>query len=167
MRDLRGPPKVFVLGSFRNVDARRKSSLRRLRRLVTFLRWKGYDAFISGDARSVELAKGAVTPRQATEDLEARCDVALFVGSIDGRADGWVSELTALQLLRPGSAGKRLLLLQARYPLSSMLSPQDGGYLSTPPVAIAAWQSERDLLDVAARHLGYYVTYAGFPQGRR
>jgi len=159
--------RVFVLGSFRDLHARRRASYRRLRRLVLSLRARGFDAFLSGDRRSRELASASLRPRQMTEVLEGVSDLAFYVASRDGRGDGWVSELTAMQLQRPDFAHRRLLLVQDRYPLSSILSPEQGGYLATPPVSIAVWTSERELILFAARHASLFRDYGSLPRRGR
>ena len=157
------PLKVFVLGSFRDVRPSRGRSLGVLQRLVGFLRAEGWDAFLSGDARSVELAGAPLEPRLMTEVLEARCDLALFVGVKAGRGDGWVSELTALQIQNPEGATKRVLLLEAGYPLSALLDPLQQGYLADPPVIIGTWIGEHELRVLANRCAAHAARHGHLP----
>lgn len=159
----RPPTLVFVLGSFRDIDARRRRSRRRLARLVVALRARGHDAFLSGDVRSLELAGNGLTPREMTGALDARCDLAFYVASGKGRGDGWVSELVAMQPLRPAGASKRVLLIQSGYPLSRMLDPEMGGYLASPPVKIVPWSNERELRERALRYAAHMRRYGCLP----
>jgi hypothetical protein len=138
-----------------------------LSRLVVALRAAGHDAFLSGDRRSRQLAGEGLTPREMTEGLEALCDMAIYVAAREGRGDGWVSELTAMQLKRPEDAHKRVLLIQAGYPLSSILSAAQGGYLATPPVAVVPWSNDRELRQRAVRYASHMSRYGRLPKRRR
>lgn len=157
------PLLVFVLGSFRDIDARRRHSRRRLARLVVALRAGGHDAFLSGDARSLELAGAGLTPREMTDVLDARCDLALYGASKEGRGDGWVSELVASQLVRPAGADKRVLMLQGGYPLSRMLDPALGGYLASPPVRVVPWTNDRELRGRSLRYAAHMRRFGCLP----
>ena len=145
------PVRVFVLGSFRDARASRTRSRGVLRRLVEALRAAGCDAFLSGDARSLELAGHAFAPRPMTDVLEGLCDLALFVGVKAGRGEGWVSEITAMQVLVPERSTRRVVLLETGYPLTSILDPLQQGYLADPPVMIGTWSREAELHDLAIK----------------
>jgi hypothetical protein len=89
------PLKVFVLGSFRDIHVPGTLSRAVLWRLVASLRKAGWDAFTSGDARSLQVAGTSHSPKRMTEVLEPMSDLAIYVGVRAGRGDGWVSEITA------------------------------------------------------------------------
>lgn len=151
--------RIFVLGSFRDLQGSGVHALGVLARLCEGLRECGWDAFMSGDRRSLELAGGSLPPRALTEALEPRADLALYVACLDGRGDGWVSELTAMQIKDPRGSTKRALLLEERYPLTSILDPAQHGYLADPPVLVTTWANERQLLATAiglATHMNWH-----------
>lgn len=127
-------------------------SKRLLEGLVVSLRVQGADAFLSGDPRSLALAGGRLSPRRMTEVLEPLADLSVFVGWAQGRADGWVSELTAMQVKHPERAPARLVALEEGYPLTSILDPEIGGYLADPLVPVRWWWGEEHLADVIATH---------------
>ena len=154
---------VFVLGSFRDLRPGGTESLALLRRLVGALRDAGWDAFLSGDARSLEIAGGPLAPRRMTEVLEQRCDLAIFVGARDGRGDGWVSELTAMQVRNPAGSRRRVLLLEAGYPLTSILDPAQEGYLADPPVMVGLWGDEAELHMMAGECASHFARYGQLP----
>jgi len=145
----RDPLRVFVLGSFRDLDPSLSGSRQLLERVVESLTSIGCDAFLSGDPRSIVLAGGSFPPRRMTEILEPRADLALYVATAMGRSDGWVSELTAMQIKNPAGSGKRVLLLESGYPLTSILDPLQQGYLCEPYVTIARWTNEVELCNMA------------------
>ena len=142
------PFRIFVLGGFADIGGAASTSKRLLEHLVAGLNGRGWDAFLSGDARSEELAGAALTPREMTEALEALADLAIYVGWVQGRGDGWASELTAMQLKHPERAGRRLVALEEGYPLTTILDPHSGGYLADPPVRIEWWWGEAGLLEL-------------------
>lgn len=141
------PFRISVLGGFTDVGGAASTSKRLLERLVAGLVKRGWDAFLSGDARSVQLAGSRLPPRAMTEALEPLADVAVYVGWLQGRGDGWVSELTAMQVKHPERAHRRLVALEEGYPLTTVLDPSSSGYLGDPPVQICWWWGEEDLLD--------------------
>jgi hypothetical protein len=146
-----GPFRIFVLGGFADIGGAASTSKRLLEHLVAGLRHGGWDAFLSGDARSAELGGAALTPREMTEALEAMADLAVYMGWAQGRGDGWASELTAMQLKHPERAERRLVALEEGYPLTTILDPQSGGYLADPPVRIEWWWGETHLLEIVTR----------------
>lgn len=150
---------IFVLGSFRDVERASRRSLALLNHLVAGLRDLGWDAFLSGDARSIELAGGDLTPRAMTEKLEALCDLAVYIATPEGRDGGWAAEIVAMQLKHPEGASKRVLFVRSGFDLSGMLDPEKGGYLAEPAIAVEDWDDEADLLnrinDLAVHVAGY------------
>lgn len=155
--------RVFVLGSFRDLIGPGNRSIAVLRGLVRALRSTGFDAFLSGDRRSLELAGASLAPRQMTEVLEPLCDLALYVGVLAGRGDGWVSELVAMEIRDPGGANKRVLLLESGYPLSSILDPHQQGYLADHSIMIATWVDESELHDLARDCAFHMARYGRLP----
>ncbi len=143
--------RIFPLGSFRDLRPDTPRARAVLERLRTGLRALGWDAFISGDTRSVELAGPGLRPRAMTEILEPLTDLAIYVATLEGRGDGWVSELTAMQILNPRGKQERVLLAEEAYPLSSILDPAPGGYLADPPMMVIRWKDEQQLLAEANR----------------
>jgi len=152
MGSMSTPPfRIFVLGGFTDIGSAASTSKRLLERLVAELVRRGWDAFLSGDPRSVQLARGKLTPRAMTEVLEGLADLAVYVGWVQGRGDGWVSELTAMQVKHPERAPRRLVALEEGYPLTTILDPGSAGYLSDPPLQIEWWWGEEDLLKLVER----------------
>jgi hypothetical protein len=154
--------RIFVLGGFADIGGPASTSKRLLENLVEGLVRGGWDAFLSGDARSLKLAGSRLTPRQMTETLEALADLAVYVGWSQGRGDGWASELTAMQLKHPERASHRLIALEEGYPLSTILDPDAGGYLADPPVRIEWWWGEEHLLTVVERIADLQASRRGF-----
>jgi len=151
--------RVFVLGSFPDFEGTQGRSRALLGRLADGLNRQGWDAFVSGDRRSVELGGGPLSPRRRTEVLERLADLSLYVAALGGRGDGWASEITAMQLLYPEGAERRALLMEQGYPLSAILDPGTLGYLGDPAVFIVAWGDEHELLYTAsllARHVARF-----------
>jgi hypothetical protein len=155
------PYRIFVLGGFADIGGAASTSKRLLEHLVEALVRRGWDAFLSGDARSLELAGSRLTPRQMTETLEAIADLAVYIGWTQGRGDGWASELTAMQLKHPERASRRLIALEEAYPLTTILDPEAGGYLADPPVRIEWWWGEEHLLAVVERAAERQATRRG------
>lgn len=145
------PFRIFVLGGFTDLGGAASTSKKLLERLVAGLVQGGWDAFLSGDPRSLQLTGSRLTPRQMTESLEGLADLAVYVGWTQGRGEGWASELTAMQLAHPERAGRRLIALEEGYPLTTILDPASGGYLADPPVRIEWWWGEAHLLDIVER----------------
>ncbi len=152
---------VFVLGSFRDVQVGGTVSKGVIARLVSGLRGLGWDAFMSGDERSREVAGGLLSPREMTERLEPRCDLAVYMAVPEGREGGWVAELVAMQLRHPEAASKRVLMVKEGYELSSMLKAEEGAYLADPPVATMPWGDEGELLS-RTNAVAAYVALNGF-----
>lgn len=98
-----------------------------------------------------------------TEILEGLCDLAYYVGVKGGRGDGWVSELTAMQIRFPAASEKRVLLLEAGYPLTSILDPKQGGYLTDDAIAIGTWTDEDHLLTMANNCAFHMATQRRLP----
>lgn len=144
-------PSHFRIGGFTDFGGRSTVSKQLLENLVRALRRLGWDAFLSGDPRSVAIAGARLNPRQMTEVLERTADLSVYVGWAEGRGDGWVSELTAMQLAHPERAPRRLVALEEGYPLASVLDPDKGGYLLEPPVRIEWWWGEENLRDLVVR----------------
>jgi len=149
--------KVFILGSFRDYGSVRPRSVRLLGRLVSALRDLGWDAFLSGDDRSLEIAGGDLEARPMTQRLDDLCDLAVFVVTTTGREAGWASELAALQAKRPEGAAKRLLMVPEAYELSWILDPSRAGILGDPPLRISRWSDEQDLVN----QVSAYATFLG------
>jgi len=149
------PLRIFVLGSFRDFGRRTGTSSELLRRHVAGLRELGWDAFMSGDRRSREIAGTGLGAWPMTERLEPLCDLAVFVVTRRGREGGWASELAALQSRHPERAGRRLVMLPQGHGLSRVLDPAHEGLLADPPVLISEWTDEQDLLAQVS-------TYAAF-----
>jgi hypothetical protein len=152
--------KVLLLGSFRDCEGGRKEALGTLERLCHGLCSNGFDAFISGDERRLQVAGPGLQPRQMTELLEPRADLSIYVATLRGRADGWVSEITAMQLSAPRRSERRALLVEEGYPLSSILDPAQGGDLADPPILVLSWRGEAQMLANAIR-LGRHVARFG------
>ncbi len=117
-----------------------------LQRLRGGLRATGFDAYISGDPRSLELAGTGLRPRRMREVLEPLSDLSIYVATLRGRGDGRVSEITAMQITEPRGSGRRALLIEEGYPLSSILDPSQGGYLADPPITVIYWRGQDQLL---------------------
>ncbi len=151
--------RVFVLGSFPDIEGTQRRSRALLGRLATGLSAQGWDAFVSGDPRSLELAGAMLSPRKMTEVLERVADLSVYVATLGGRGEGWASEITAMQLSYPEGAAKRALLLETGFPLTAVLDPARAGYLSDPPVFTVSWADEVELLWTAgllARHVARF-----------
>lgn len=160
------PPRrlqVFLLGSFRDTSGGGSRSLGILERLREGLRSKGLDAYISGDARSMKLAGAGLVPRQMTEVLGPRADLSLYVATLEGRSDGWVSEITAMQIKDPRGGARRALLIEEGYPLSTILDPAEGGYLADPPILVVSWIGEAQLLFHAIRLANLIARFGWLP----
>lgn len=153
------PTRIFVLGSFSDPEGPQGRSRALLGRLATGLNRQGWDAFVSGDPRSLELAGAVLSPRRMTEVLERLADLSLYVAPVGGRGEGWASEITAMQLTFPEGAARRALLVEAGYPLTAILDPARFGYLRDPPVFTVPWADEQELLSTAsllARHVARF-----------
>jgi hypothetical protein len=158
--------KIFVLGSFGDFEARERPSKRALGRLVAGLRDLGWDAFLSGDPRSVEIAGGDLQPLVMTETLEPRCDLAVYVATWTGREAGWASEITRMQTKHPRGANRRLMMLPHEYPLSAILDPAQGGVLANPRVLTSWWSDEDDLLNQVNVYAEYVAQWGQLPHER-
>jgi len=154
---------IFILGSFRDFQDLSRGSLELLTRLVSDLRDLGWDAFLSGDERSRELAGGTLQAWPMTEHLEPLCDLAVFVVTDQGREAGWSSELATLQAKRPERASRRLLMLPEGYDLSQVLDPAHGGILGNPPISISRWAGEEDLLNQVSTYATFLDQWGRLP----
>lgn len=151
--------RVFVLGSFPDIEGTQGRSRALLGRLAGGLISQGWDAFVSGDPRSLELTGAQLSPRRMTEVLERVADLSVYVATLGGRGEGWASEITAMQLNYPEGAAKRALLMETGFPLTAILDPARAGYLSDPAVFIVSWADEVELLSTAsllARHVARF-----------
>ena len=158
--------RIFALGAFRDVDPGRRTSLRVLEHLVSDLRDIGWGAFLSGDARSVELAGRGLSPLAMTEALEPLSDLAVYVATPTGREGGWASELTRMQTAHPEGAAKRIVMLPHNYTLSAILDPLQGGVLAEPRVLISWWSDRFDLLDQVSVYAEYVAHWGRLPSER-
>ncbi|HEX9710639.1 MAG TPA: hypothetical protein VGB42_11830 [Candidatus Thermoplasmatota archaeon] len=152
-----------MLGSFADVTPGGRRSIETLRTLVSCLISLGWDAFLSGDPRSREIAPGHWTPRQLTRALERCTDLSLFVASRAGRPNGWVTELATLQITRPETATRRVVLVEVGYPLSQMMDPMYGGLLAEPPVLVIPWRDGDELCAAADRCARFLSTRGRLP----
>jgi hypothetical protein len=158
-----GALRIFVLGSFRDFERARRSSVELLERLVHDLRELGWDAFLSGDRRSQELAGGNLKPWPMTERLEALCDLLVFVVTPQGREGGWSTELATLQAKRPEGAGRRLVMVPEGHHLSQVQDPEHGGILGDPPVLISRWSDEEELLNHVSSSATFLARWGRLP----
>jgi hypothetical protein len=155
--------QIFLLGSFGDLTPGGSKARGVLERLRQGLRSLGWDAYISGDRPSLELTGSRLPPRRMTEVLEPLAGLSIFVATVEGRPDGWVSELTALQIKNPRGAERRALLVEVGYPLSSILDPEQEGYLSDPPILVFTWKDEQELLAEADVLANFVVRLGRLP----
>ena len=155
--------KVFVLGSFRDFGAVGPRSAQLLARLASALRDLGWDAFVSGDERSLEIAGGDLEAWPMTQRLDDRCDLAVFVVTTTGREAGWASEIAALQTKRPEGAERRLLMVPESYELSWILDPSRAGILGDPPVRMSRWSDEQDLVNQVSAYAAFLGQWGRLP----
>lgn len=158
------PLRIFVLGSFREFGEDEARGAELLGRLVAGLHGFGWDAFMSGDRRSVELAGGALEAWPMTDRLEPLSDLAVFVVTREGREGGWASEIAALQTGHPERAGRRLVMLPAGHALSEVLDPAHEGLLSDPPVLVSQWVDETDLLVQVSTYASFLGQWGRLPE---
>ena len=160
------PFRIFLCGSYRDVDPRTRDAEALLRRVEAALRREGFDAYTQLHPRALALA-GPLRPAPMTRRLEEVSDLTVYVGVPYGREGGWVAELTDAQARCPEGAWKRAVLVHEDFPLSAVLDSAQEGHLAGPFVPVIEWSTEADLVRIVARLAVHLAERGALPRATR
>ena len=144
------PFRIYVCGSYRDIEGNGREAKSLLRRVETALRADGFDAYTQLHPRAKDLA-GDLKPAPMTRKLEEVSDLVVYIGTPTAREGGWVAELSDIQARYPEGAWKRAVLVHENFHVSGVLDNAQEGHLSEPFVPIIEWASEAELIKVIER----------------
>ena len=160
------PFRIYLCGSYRDVDPRAREARALLLRVEAALRAEGFDAYTQLHPRAVELA-GRLAPAPMTRRLERLSDLTVYVGVPFAREGGWVAELSDIQARYPEGAWKRAVLVHADFHVSGVLDNAREGHLSAPFVPVIEWETEAQLVRVASRLAVHLAERGALPRATR
>lgn len=143
--------RIYLCGSYRDLRGSDRKAKRFLRGIERVLRLHGFEAFTQLHPTAKRLAGRGQSAAEMTRVLERQSDLCVYVGLVESREGGWCSELSDIQARYPEGASKRVVLLEAGFPLSRVLANDMGGHLSDPFVPVINWETEDELIAVIMR----------------
>lgn len=149
------PFRIYICGSYRDIDAHSREGKALLRRVEAALREMGFDAYTQLHPRAAQIA-GNLKPAPMTRKLEIESDLTVYIGVPTAREGGWVAELSDIQARYPEGAYKRAVLVHEDFHVSGVLDNALEGHLSDPFVPVIVWAAEQELvkvISVLAAHL--------------
>ena len=144
------PFRIYLCGSYRDLDPRTREAEALLRRVESALRRQGFDAYTQLHPRAAELA-GPLKPAPMTRRLEALSDLTVYVAVPYAREGGWVAELSDAQARFPEGAGRRAVLAHRDFHVSAVLDNAQDGHLGAPFVPVIEWETEEEVVRIIGR----------------
>lgn len=160
------PFRIYICGSYRDVDPRTREAEALLRRVEAALRAQGFDAYTQLHPRAVALA-GRLRPAPMTRRLEEVSDLTVYVAVPFAREGGWVAEVSDAQARYPEGAWKRAVLVRSDFVLTAVLDNAQEGHLDAPFVPVLEWETEDELVRVIGRLAVHLAERGALPAATR